>query len=196
MRTMLALVAGVAFGSMPTADWLARFGGVDLRRYGSGNPGANNALRLGGAKLGSAVLAVEVIKGAAVVTVARSLWGDPAALAAGIGAITGNVFNPWFRFRGGKGLGITAGVTLAAWPTVLPVAVTVIGLGLWFTRSTSVATIATLVAYLIAAVIWTTQELPVAWGVQTGSRLLWFASAAALLILPKQIRDLARPAPI
>ena len=32
---------------------------------------------------------------------------------------TGNVFNMYYRFRGGKGLGISAGVLTAIWPTVL-----------------------------------------------------------------------------
>lgn len=194
MRAVVAALAGVLVGSLPTADWLAALAGVDLRRFGSGNPGANNAMRLGGARLGAAVLGIEILKGAGVVAAARAVGSDPIGLAAGVGAIAGNVFNPWFRLRGGKGLGITAGVTLAAWPTVLPIALLVIGLGVWVTRSTSVATLATLATYLAGAALWTTRGFPMAWGVESGRELLWFAVVAVLLILPRQIRELPRAA--
>src|SRR5690606_27985836 len=46
-----ALVVGYLVGSAPTADWLARRRGIDLRSTGSGNPGTNNALRTGGPRL-------------------------------------------------------------------------------------------------------------------------------------------------
>lgn len=59
---LLGLMTGYLIGSLPTADWLGRAAGVDLRRDGSGNPGANNARTLGGLGLGVRVLAMEVTK--------------------------------------------------------------------------------------------------------------------------------------
>jgi len=56
MTTLLAAIAGYALGSLPTAGALARMRGIDLRAEGSGNPGANNALRTGGLILAAGVL--------------------------------------------------------------------------------------------------------------------------------------------
>ena len=55
------------------------------------------------------VLVVEIAKGLAAVVAGMNIAGETAALAAGLGAVTGNVYNVWYRFQGGKGLGISCG---------------------------------------------------------------------------------------
>jgi hypothetical protein len=47
MILLPAVLLGYLLGSIPTANGLARLRGVDLRKAGSGNPGVNNARRLG-----------------------------------------------------------------------------------------------------------------------------------------------------
>jgi len=59
--------------------------GVDLRRGGTGNPGPNNARRLGGLPLAFLVLVVEMAKGMTAVAAGLALespWGvgDPTLL--------------------------------------------------------------------------------------------------------------------
>ncbi len=41
-----AAILGYLIGSLPTAEWLGKLVAIDIRRQGSMNPGANNALRL------------------------------------------------------------------------------------------------------------------------------------------------------
>ena len=65
MNTTTAAVIGFLIGTIPTATMIARRLGVDLLGGGSKNPGANNALRLGGRRLGAIVLGIEIAKGAA-----------------------------------------------------------------------------------------------------------------------------------
>lgn len=120
MDLALALIAGYLIGSIPTANAIAGLFGIDLRSEGSGNPGANNARRLGGPGLSIAILSVEAAKGAAAVVAGVIFGGSPGMAAAGLAAATGNVYNVWYRFQGGKGLGITLGVLLVAWPLALP----------------------------------------------------------------------------
>jgi glycerol-3-phosphate acyltransferase PlsY len=62
-------LVGYLIGSVPTALWLGKLWGVDLRRGGTGNPGANNARRLGGNTLALLVLIVEITKGLLAVVV-------------------------------------------------------------------------------------------------------------------------------
>jgi glycerol-3-phosphate acyltransferase PlsY len=166
-----ATIVGYLIGSSPTAEWLGRLAGVDLRRDGSMNPGTNNALRLGGPRLGAAVLAIEMVKGAVAVIAGAALAGDLGAVLAGVGATTGNVFNMYYRFRGGKGLGISVGVLTAAWPTVLAPVVAVIVITVLITRSAGTAAIVTIVAFNIMAILWATLEWPMAWGIDATSLL-------------------------
>ncbi len=186
---LLAAVAGYVLGSIPTADWIGRVVGIDLRSDGSGNPGANNARRLGGTRLAAAILIVEICKGAAAVVAGVALAGAAGGAAAGVGALAGNVYNVWYRFTGGQGLGISAGILLAAWPLYLPVALAVIGVVTAITRRTAKAALAAMVALIIGAVISFTIGYPSGWGVgDPASGLL--ALGMVFLITPKQIAKL------
>ncbi len=185
-------VAALAYvaGGLPTADWIAAAAGVDLRAGGSGNPGANNARRLGGWALAARVLAVEITKGAAIVVAVGTGVGDRAALVAGLAAVAGNLLNPWRRFRGGQGLGISAGVTLGVWPVALiPASILILVAVRLFGRSAP-ATLVTVVAYAAGAVATQISGGPVGWGVDPSAGLGWFGLALALLLAPKQVRRL------
>lgn len=101
-------------------------GGVDLRRAGSGNVGATNALRTQGPAFAALVLAIDAGKGVAAVLGLPALpwpWADGSALprewlgyACGVAVTLGHVFPVWFGFRGGKGVATLAGVYAALLP--------------------------------------------------------------------------------
>ncbi|MCL8001063.1 glycerol-3-phosphate acyltransferase, partial [Brucella sp. 21LCYQ03] len=58
------VILAYLFGSIPTAVWFGKaFYGVDVREYGSGNAGATNTFRVLGAKAGSVVMFVDILKG-------------------------------------------------------------------------------------------------------------------------------------
>lgn len=124
----LVAVLGYLLGGIPTAFLVARRRGVDIRRVGSGNVGGTNALRVLGWRVGVAVMAVDAAKGALAAAALPRLplgGGEPVylAVAAGLAAVVGHVFSPYLRFRGGKGVAVTAGVLAALAP--LPTAVAV-----------------------------------------------------------------------
>jgi acyl phosphate:glycerol-3-phosphate acyltransferase len=186
---VVAAVLGYLIGSLPTANGVARMWGVDLRKGGSGNPGANNARRLGGYPLAVAVLLLEMSKGVAAVAVGLLAAGDLGSVLAGIGAVAGNVYNVWYSFRGGKGLAISAGVLLAAWPVALPFLVVLVASAAALTRSTGVGALITLVGLVVAAVLWAyIFDLPTGWGANPG-HLLTLALGMALLVAPKHLPD-------
>jgi glycerol-3-phosphate acyltransferase PlsY len=112
--TLIALVVGYLFGSIPFGIILTKLaGGPDLRSIGSGNIGATNVLRTGNKKLAAATLVGDMLKGTAAVLVAWHWLGGPqAALAAGVGAFLGHVFPVWLRFRGGKGVATYLGILI------------------------------------------------------------------------------------
>ncbi|WP_353185342.1 glycerol-3-phosphate 1-O-acyltransferase PlsY [Bosea sp. (in: a-proteobacteria)] len=112
--TLIALVVGYLFGSIPFGIILTKLaGGPDLRSIGSGNIGATNVLRTGNKKLAAATLVGDMLKGTAAVLVAWHWLGGPqAALAAAIGAFLGHLFPVWIGFRGGKGVATYLGVLI------------------------------------------------------------------------------------
>ncbi|MHB1110709.1 MAG: glycerol-3-phosphate 1-O-acyltransferase PlsY [Devosia sp.] len=111
---IIAALLGYLLGSIPFGLLLTRAAGLgDIRSVGSGNIGATNVLRTGNKALAAATLVLDAGKGAVAVLVARWLWGEDAAMLAGIAAFLGHVFPAWLGFKGGKGVATYIGVLLA-----------------------------------------------------------------------------------
>ena len=94
--TLIALVVGYLFGSIPFGIILTKLaGGPDLRSIGSGNIGATNVLRTGNKKLAAATLVGDMLKGTVAVLVGArwtfdARWPYVASLA--YLAVFGSVF--------------------------------------------------------------------------------------------------------
>ncbi|MCU0263682.1 MAG: glycerol-3-phosphate acyltransferase [Candidatus Nanopelagicales bacterium] len=108
-------VVSYAVGSLSPAAAAARLRGVDLRGSGSGNPGATNAARAMGVKVGVVVGALDVAKGFAPVMYFNQ-FGEPCGEVAGIAAVLGHVTSPLLKGRGGKGVATSLGAILAIEP--------------------------------------------------------------------------------
>ncbi|MBN2288357.1 MAG: glycerol-3-phosphate 1-O-acyltransferase PlsY [Candidatus Glassbacteria bacterium] len=123
------ILAAYLTGSFPTSYLTGRLlRGIDLRQHGSGNLGATNAFRVLGPGAGALVLGLDVLKGFAPVYAVPWLAGlEAGSLASlvllqmltGAAAVAGHIFNPFFRFRGGKGVATAAGVFLGICPAAL-----------------------------------------------------------------------------
>lgn len=117
---------GFLLGSMPFSLWLGHLLlRADVRRYGDGNPGATNAWRAGGWRVGLLALCLDYLKGAVPVSIAHfsldvSGWG---LVTVAMAPVLGHAFSPFLRFRGGKALaatfGIWTGLTLGEGPVIL-----------------------------------------------------------------------------
>ena len=184
-----ALLPGYAIGSPPSADIIARLRGHNLRDSSTGNPGTANALRVAGRSTAAVILTIDMAKGAIAVMVGAGLGDTGGSMAAGLAAIAGQVFNPWFRFRGGRGLGIAAGVTAVAWPPGVLVVLPITALGARFLRAAGGAIVG-LAAYSVAAVLWAANDWPTWWGMPADDLLVWLAIGVVALIAPKFVGDL------
>jgi glycerol-3-phosphate acyltransferase PlsY len=112
-------------GSIPSSVWLGRtLKGVDLREHGSGNAGATNAFRVLGKPIGSAVLALDMLKGFLAVNLTllqNAIDGATEGfmmlkIGFGLIAVVGHIFPVFAGFRGGKGVATVTGVALAIHP--------------------------------------------------------------------------------
>lgn len=179
MSPLVLLLVAYLLGAIPTSLWVGRaVYRVDLRREGSGNLGATNALRVLGLRAALPVVLVDVGKGWLPAWLFPRLDGAEAAaawaLAYGGMAIVGHVFSVWARFRGGKGVATSTGVFLAVAPSALLVAV-----GVWLvvvvtTRFVSLASISAAVSIPVSLLFLPGPE---------GRLLLGFAAALALFVL-------------
>jgi glycerol-3-phosphate acyltransferase PlsY len=126
VKTLLAYLIGGFLGSLV----LGRLRGVDIRRLGSGNAGATNALRTQGAAFAIATLLIDLGKGliAVLYLPGAALPGvdhDPSVarawltVACAFAVIVGHVYPVWFAFRGGKGVATMVGVVGALEPRLL-----------------------------------------------------------------------------
>lgn len=162
---LLAGVAGYLPGSVPAGFIAGRLKGIDLRKVGSGNIGATNAIRNLGTGVGVVVLLLDAMKGLLPClffpALLIGLFPEGSAptmetlrLVVGVSAILGHNYTFWLGFKGGKGIATTAGVVGGLAP--IPFAVC---LGSWVfafavKRYVSLASIAAAVALPIAAAAW------------------------------------------
>jgi len=189
----LTPVVGYLIGSLPTANGLARLWGADLRSAGSGNPGAANARRTGGFTLAAVVLLVEIGKGLLAVVVGLSMAGDLGGILAGIGAAAGNVYNVWYRFDGGKGLGISSGVVIGLWPTAFPVFLAVMITVVLITKASGIATLVTLATVVFLSFLWPAMDWEMAWGIDEVELLPLLGIGLTLVLMKKHLFDARNP---
>jgi len=121
VKIVLSVVVSYLIGSIPTAYLFGRvLKGIDIRQHGSGNVGATNAFRILGKGPGTAVLLIDVLKGAFVTSLVADLFGltDPLArVLLGLVVVCGHNWTVFLNFKGGKGiatsLGVLIGLTIA-----------------------------------------------------------------------------------
>lgn len=146
MNPLFWLLPAAAYllGSIPFGLLAGLLRGRDLRKEGSGNIGATNAMRVLGKPAGYTVFALDFAKGAVPVFAAEALGAPEGILiACGLFAILGHNFPVWLGFKGGKGIATSGGVILSLFGPV----VFAISIGTWIlvflvSRYVSVASIA------------------------------------------------------
>lgn len=159
---LYCLVAAVGYllGSLNFGVLISRlFYHDDVRRYGSGNAGSTNILRVYGWGAAAAVFAGDVLKGTGSALLGLLLLGEEGCFLGGACALIGHMFPIYFRFRGGKGIATAAGFIAVFNYRQLLLILAVFLIGVLVTRIISVGSIAAAVSYPVA--IWITDGRPV-----------------------------------
>ncbi|MGL5410867.1 MAG: glycerol-3-phosphate 1-O-acyltransferase PlsY [Shewanella sp.] len=109
--TLLMVVAAYLAGSVSSAVLVCRIRGLpDPRTQGSGNPGATNVLRIGGASSAAMVLFFDMLKGALPTYLAYLMGINAISLGIiAIAACLGHIYPLFFGFKGGKGVATAFG---------------------------------------------------------------------------------------
>ncbi len=114
IQTVLIILGSFAAGSIPFAFIITKiFSGKDIRKEGSGNPGATNVVRVLNGKYGLLTLILDVLKGAVPVYYVISI-NPPLYLVhiVAISVVLGHDFTPFLKFKGGKGVAASLGIFL------------------------------------------------------------------------------------
>ena len=148
-----AALFGYLVGSVNPAAIIARLRGADLRRSGSGNPGATNAGRIMGWRVGVVVALLDMVKGAVAVLAIDFSSGHDAALVAGFMSVVGHVTSPFLRGRGGKGVATAFGAVVAVHPLwALPISVVFVVV-LLVSRNVGLSSVCAAIALVPTAVL-------------------------------------------
>ncbi len=160
---ILLPAAGFLSGSIPFSHIIGRSMGHDLRREGSGNVGATNLLRVCGRRAGAAGLALDAVKGAVPVLVARlSGAGGVVMAVTALAAVAGHVFTPWLGFRGGKGVATALGGLAVLAPLPLACALVVFAAVLAVSRTVSLSSVSAALALVPASLLLPAGDAPLA----------------------------------
>ncbi len=121
------LIGAYLLGSVPAAYLVAKWTrGIDIRKYGSGNVGASNIVRIVSKRWAIPVIIFDVGKGAVMVWAAQLLGlGIVEQVTVGLVAIIGHNWPVFLHFNGGRGALTTLGVVFALTPWLALILVTV-----------------------------------------------------------------------
>ena len=99
------LMGSIPFGFILTKIFLKK----DIRKIGSGNIGATNALRTGNKIIGYSTLILDILK-AVVPVIYVKIFHQDLLYIASLCAFLGHVFPIWLKFKGGKGVATYVGI--------------------------------------------------------------------------------------
>jgi len=114
---------GYILGSFPTAFILLKIiRKSDITKIGSGNVGAMNSYEVTNSKIiGISVLLLDALKGYLSVVLAKAVFGDYFLypMIALLAAVFSHCYNPWLKFKGGRGLATAAGGAVGLSPVIM-----------------------------------------------------------------------------
>lgn len=149
-----------ALGGIPFGMILAKvFAGVNVKESGSGSIGATNVLRVVketnpslAKKLGAATLALDALKGIAIVLAAKYFgMSESIQWLVAVLAVIGHCFSPYLWFEGGKGVATGMGVMAVMLPVETAIALAVWGIAAKTIHISSLSSMLGLLALVVAS---------------------------------------------
>ncbi|RMD48182.1 MAG: glycerol-3-phosphate acyltransferase [Ignavibacteria bacterium] len=185
MEIFIIIITSILMGSIPTAYLLVKkFYGIDITSNGTGNVGAMNSARVTSSSIiGIAVFLLDFAKGLAAVYIASLILPDSfyAGAVALIVSVTSHCFNPWLKFKGGRGLATAAGGALMFSPLLLVLWVILWVIAYLFRKNIHFGNIAATVLSL--ALVWSSGDIINKYTYPSAEHVLLFKIAGSILFL-------------
>ena len=103
--TISYLLGSIPFGYLLTKFFLKK----DIRKIGSGNIGATNALRTGNKTLGYFTLMLDISKAVVPILIVKNYFHEYIYISS-LCVFLGHIFPVWLKFKGGKGIATYVGI--------------------------------------------------------------------------------------
>jgi acyl phosphate:glycerol-3-phosphate acyltransferase len=188
------LVGSYLLGSIPFGYLAGKSARIDIRKFGSGNVGATNVVRVLGKKYGYPVFALDFLKGFGTVRISMLMATGPPpewnsheifGIAAAMSCVIGHLYPPWLKFKGGKGVATSAGALFALTPIAGVIGV-VIWMGtFWVTRYVSLASLTAAVALPVVILV-------ISWRNQNAKAIFYFSVCIAAVVIWRHRSNLSR----
>ena len=113
MEILIIAVTAYLMGSIPFGFILTKlFLKKDIRKIGSGNIGATNALRTGNKVIGFSTLFLDIVKAIFPILYVKFYYSEFIYITS-LCVFLGHVFPVWLKFKGGKGVATYVGILFA-----------------------------------------------------------------------------------
>ena len=149
VKYLLCAVIAYLLGSISTGILVSQKAGRDIRKEGSKNTGASNALRVLGLKGGALVFAGDFLKAALAVIIGRLIAGVNGGMIGGLFVVLGHNWPVFFGFQGGKGIACSTAVLLLMFFWQGAVAGILCILVIYFTRYISLGSLTMLFVFAL-----------------------------------------------
>jgi len=166
----IVLLLSYIIGSIPTSIVATKIANAgDIRKFGSGNAGGTNVLRMLGWKIGLAVILFDCFKGVVATYYVPQLFWDPNVLPfnnltpfqdftvvqiiCGAAAVLGHIWTVFAGFKGGKGVATGAGMILGLAPLEFAIAIGTFTIVFYFFRYVSLGSILATMAIPLTMII-------------------------------------------
>lgn len=128
IQNIISPIISYLIGSIPFGFIVAKtVKGIDIRQFGSGNPGATNVSRVLGKPYGILVFTLDMLKGFLIVCIFDRWFSghghNLSVILCGLGVICGHTFPVFLGFKGGKAAATGCGVFL--WLAPLPLMISI-----------------------------------------------------------------------
>jgi len=196
------LIFAYVLGSISFAWIIAKlFKNIDIRKCGSGNPGATNVYRTVSKPLGIVTLLCDVLKGFIPVFFVTYVWNldiDKGivvvdsiiyyTIIVSLLVIVGHVFSIFLDFKGGKGVAVGLGVFLAINPIAILISLSVFIIVVLLTKYVSLSSIIASITLPIGIYLFNNHNI-----IQSESyEFLFFSIIVVLLVIIRHISNIKR----
>ncbi len=165
----IMIVLSYLVGSIPTSIIVSKIkSGIDIRKFGSGNAGGANVIRVLGWKTGVLVIVFDILKGFIATSIIARLYLDPSLpfsnrtpfedftilqIIAGSAAVLGHIWTAFAGFKGGKGIATAGGMMLGIAPVELLVSLIIFMIVFVASRYVSLGSLSAAVAFPLTMVV-------------------------------------------
>ena len=158
---LVCVLAGYLLGNLQTAIIVSRaYYHDDVRKYGSGNAGSTNMVRVFGYGPGAITFAGDFLKAFLGVLAGQLICGTIGGYIAGLFVVIGHCWPVFAGFRGGKGVASSYSVAIWTFSLGALLALAVGGAILAVNKKMSIMSLVAILLFFVATLVFRLSDLP------------------------------------